>query len=204
MVHWPGDPPFVIERTKDMERGEAANLSRISMGAHTGTHVDAPLHFVRQGSGADQMPLDTAVGRARVIEILDEESIKPEELDLHEVRRGQRLLFKTWNSPRVWQAEGFVEDFVFMSREAARYLVNCGVRLVGVDYLSVGGFKRDGAETHRLLLEAGVWIIEGLDLSGVSPGSYDLVCLPLKIRDGDGAPARAMLRPISAVGKSGV
>lgn len=199
-VHWPSDPPVRIERTLDMERGDASNLSAISMGSHTGTHMDAPLHFIRGGKGIDKMPLDATVGRARVIEIHDTESIKPEELAHHRIRRGERILFKTQNSLRCWKAKSFIEDFVFISKEAARFLGDRGVRVVGVDYLSVGGFKKDGIETHKTLLEAGIWIIEGLNLSGVKRGKYDLICLPLKLDEGDGAPARAILRPIRATG----
>ncbi len=196
MVHWPGDSPIQIERIHDMERGDAANLSAISMGSHTGTHIDAPFHFIRDGKRIDEMPLDTMVGRARVIEIRDTESIKPEELHQHRIRRGERILFKTRNSLRVWKTDTFIEDFVHISKEAARFLADRGVRVAGVDYLSVGGFKRDGIETHRTLLEAGIWIIEGLDLSLVKPGKYNLICLPLRLDKGDGAPARAILRAI--------
>lgn len=183
-----------------MERGDASNLSAISMGSHTGTHMDAPLHFIRGGKGIDKMPLDATVGRARVIEIHDAESIKPEELAHHRIRRGERILFKTQNSLRGWKAKSFIEDFVFISKEAACFLRDRGVRVVGVDYLSVGGFKKDGIETHKTLLEAGIWIIEGLNLLGVKRGKYDLICLPLKLDEGDGAPARAILRPIRATG----
>lgn len=200
MVHWPGDPPVNIKRVKDIQHGDTANLSMISMGAHSGTHIDAPLHFTQQGEGVDKMPLDTAVGRARVIEIRDSESIKPEELLQHRIRRAERILFKTRNSSGVWQTNKFVEDFVFISDEAARFLTKRGVRLVGVDYLSVGGFKQGGSYVHETLLGAGIWIIEGLDLSRVSPGKYDLICLPLKLDQADGAPARAILRPIQAGG----
>ena len=196
MVHWPGDPPIRIENVKDIEHGASSTLSMISMGSHTGTHMDAPLHFIRQGVGIDKMPLDTTVGRARVIEIQDTESIKPEELYQYRIRSGERILFKTRNSLRVWQTDTFIEDLVFISKEAARFLAEHKVRVIGVDYLSVGGFKRDGIETHRTLLEGGVWIIEGLDLSGVKPGKYDLICLPLRLDQGDGAPARAILRAV--------
>lgn len=158
--------------------------------------MDAPLHFIRQGIGIDKMPLDTAIGRARVIEINDSESIKPEELVRNRIRRGERVLFKTRNSLRVWQTDTFIEDFVFISKEAARFLAEHKVRVIGVDYLSAGGFKRDGIETHRTLLEGGVWIIEGLDLSRVKPGKYNLICLPLRLDQGDGAPARAILRAV--------
>ncbi|MDQ3659115.1 MAG: cyclase family protein, partial [Actinomycetota bacterium] len=146
MVHWPDNPPVRIERMLDMECGDAANVSTISLGSHTGTHMDAPIHFVPDGAGMDRMPLDATVGRARVIEIQDPVSIKPDELDPHELGRGERVLFKTQNSARRWWAEDFIEDFVYVSQEAARYLAGLGVRTVGVDYLSVGGFHKDGVE----------------------------------------------------------
>ena len=196
MVHWPGDPSVRIERVSDMDHGDSSNLSIISMGSHTGTHVDAPLHFVQQGLGVDEMPLDTAVGPVRIIEIQDRESVKPEELARHGIRRGERILFKTINSSRGWQSDAFIEDFVFISEKAASSLVESGVIVVGIDYLSVGGFKRDGSQVHRVLLEGGIWIIEGLNLSRVSAGKYDMICLPLKLEGGDGAPARVILKPV--------
>jgi len=195
MAHWPGDPPFELERVHDMEQGDSNNLSKIAMGTHSGTHVDTPLHFIRGGNGISEVSISATVGRARVIEISDAESIKPAELIHQRIRRGERLLFKTRNSSRAWKTDGFVEDFVFISEEGARFLALRGVALVGVDYLSVGGFKRGGRETHLALLEAGVCIIEGLDLSQVTPGRYELVCLPLRIAGAEGAPARAILRP---------
>jgi len=196
MVHWPGDPPVSIKRVKDITKGDTTNLSVISMGAHSGTHVDAPIHFVKQGQGIDNIPIDTLVGRARVIEIRDPESIKPEELLQYNIRRGERILFKTRNSSHVWKKDEFVEDFVFISDAAADFLLDRGVRLVGVDYLSVGSFKHGGSYVHKTLLSKGVWTIEGLNLSNVTPGKYDLICLPLRIAGGDGAPARAILRPL--------
>ena len=195
MVHWPDNPPVRIQRALDLDRGDGANVSTISMGSHTGTHVDAPIHFLQSGKGIDKLPMSVAIGRARVIQIEDAQSIRPGELISHKIRRGERILLKTGNSTRCWQSRSFVEDFVYLSSEAAKFLVDRGVRMVGIDYLSVGGFKKDGAATHRYLLEAGIWIVEGLDLSKVEPGAYILVCLPLKIVGGDGAPARVVLRP---------
>jgi arylformamidase len=156
--------------------------------------MDGPLHFVREGKGLDEMPLEATIGRARVIEIRALESIKPNELEPHCLGRGERILFKTQNSARHWSTEDFIKDFVYVSQEAARYLADRGIRTVGVDYLSVGGFRKDGVETHRALLEAGIWVIEGLVLSEVEPGEYELVCLPIKIERSDGAPARAILK----------
>ncbi len=196
MVHWPGDPSVSIKRVKDIALGDTVNLSTISMGAHSGTHVDAPIHFINGGNGIDEVSLETLVGRARVIEIRDTESIKPDELKEHGVRRGERILFKTRNSSYAWRSNEFVEDFVFISDSAARFLVERKVRAVGVDYLSVGSYRYGGSDIHRILLGGGVWIIEGLYLSKVVPGKYELICLPLKLIQGDGAPARAILRPL--------
>ena len=194
MVHWPDNPPVRIERMLDMDRGDVANVSTITFGSHTGTHMDAPIHFLRDGEGMDRMPLGATMGRARVIEIQDPSSVKPGELEAHKVGRGERVVFKTKNSTRRWWEEDFIEDFVYVSQEAGRYLADRGVRTVGVDYISVGGFHEDGPETHQALLGAGIWIIEGLDLTGIEPGEYDLICLPIKVKDGDGSPARALMR----------
>jgi arylformamidase len=196
MVHWPNDPPVSIKRIQDIEQGATSNLSTISMGVHSGTHVDAPIHFIKEGKGVDHIPLDILVGKARVIEIRDQESITPEELASHRLLHGERILFKTRNSSEVWQKDEFVEDFVFISDAAADFLVNREIRLVGVDYLSVGSFKHGGSYVHKTLLSGGIWIIEGLNLSDVTPGKYDLICLPLRIVGGDGAPARAILKPV--------
>jgi arylformamidase len=198
MVHWPDNPPVSIERMLDIGRGDVANVSKLSMGAHIGTHMDAPLHFFRTGKGLDTMPLTATIGRARVIEIRDLESIKPEELGPYQIQHGERVLFKTRNSTRCWHTDDFVEDFVSISQEAAHYLAIQQVQTIGVDYLSVGGFFTDGVETHHALLGAGIWIIEGLNLSEVEAGIYELICLPLKIEGSDGAPSRAILRFIEA------
>ena len=196
MVNWPSDPPARISHVKEMEKGDPCTVSLIEMGAHTGTHMDAPAHFVRGGRGISTMPLDASIGPARVITIRDRESIKPEELARHHIRRGERILFRTRNSEQCWDTDAFVEDFVYISAAAAHYLVERRVRLVGIDYLSVGGFHKDGMDTHQALLKAGIWVLEGLNLKKVRQGRYQLVCLPLKIDGGDGAPARAVLRSV--------
>lgn len=194
MAHWPDNPPVQIEYMLHMSRGDVCNVSTLSMGSHSGTHMDGPFHFLPEGQGLHEMPLDAAIGRARIIEIHDTESIKPDELRPHDIQRGERILFKTQNSAHCWKTDTFVEDFVYISQEAARYLASVGVQIIGVDYLSVGGYTKDGVETHRALLEAGIWIIEGLDLSQVQPGIYELICLPIKVAESDGAPARAIIR----------
>ena len=194
MVHWPGDPPFHIERVHDQKKGDHANVSGMSLSVHTGTHMDAPVHFIRNQRGIDSMPLDATIGVARVIRIQNPESISSNELARHSIQRGERLLFRTSNSDHVWNSDQFEGNFVAISPDGARYLADRGVRTIGVDYLSVGSQGPDGDQTHEILLGAGIWIIEGLDLRDVEPGEYEMICLPLKLVDADGAPARAALR----------
>ncbi|MDP1854113.1 MAG: cyclase family protein [Candidatus Omnitrophota bacterium] len=193
MARWPSDPPVLIKQTKNIDTGDNDNVSFLSMGSHTGTHMDAPLHFMPKGRSLDKMPPDAAIGVARIIPIKDKVSIKPDELRKHRIGPGERILFKTKNST-YWKKGSFNKSFVYISKEAANYLVSVRVRAVGVDYLSVGGYHKDGVQTHQKLLKAGICIIEGLDLSGIKPGKYDLICLPLKILNSDGAPARAVIR----------
>jgi arylformamidase len=195
MVHWPDNPAVRVERIQDLSRGDAANVSRLELGAHTGTHMDAPRHFLADGAGLDEMPLDATIGTARVIRIAHPQAILPEELEVHSLRAGERVLFRTRNSERCWKNDQFVEDFVYISAAAAQFLVQRQVRTVGIDYLSVGGYAHDGVETHQILLGAGIWLIEGLNLAAVKPGGYELICLPLRVVGADGAPARAILRP---------
>ena len=196
MPHWPGDPEFHIERVLDQEQGDVVTVSQMTLGVHTGTHMDAPLHFLKRTKSIDELPLEATIGPARVIEIQDRESIKRAHLLPHDIQPGERVLFKTYNSAHAWDSDDFYENFVYISQDAASYLAECKVRTVGVDYLSVGGFRKDTAKTHYALLGAGIWVIEGLDLSRVEPGLYDLICLPLKLVGSEGAPARAVLRKI--------
>ncbi len=194
MVHWPGDREFVRNHTSSMEAGDQANVSEISGSAHTGTHMDAPVHFIEDGRSIDTIPLDACIGPARVIHIEDPELIRIAELEPHGIAAGERILFRTSNSAFVWKTDEFQKKFVHIPADTAEWLAERRVRTVGVDYLSVGGYESDGAETHRNLLGAGVWIIEGLVLTDVEPGNYDLICLPLRLIGSDGAPARAALR----------
>lgn len=194
MVEWPGDSPLRLSLLSEIARGDDLNVTAVSMTMHAGTHMDAPRHFFRDGKSIAEMPIDATAGPARVIEISDPEAVRAAELKAHRIRRGERILFKTQNSVRCWRERRFCEDFVYVARDAAEHMVERGVRVVGIDYLSVGGFHKDLFETHQILLEAGVWIIETLDLRGVEPGRYDLICLPLRVPGSDGAPARAVLR----------
>jgi len=193
MVHWPGDPGVELAQVAHVERGDPATVSKLSLGVHTGTHVDAPLHFFPGTPAIDEMDLNRVIGAARVIEIEDPESVKPEELSRHDPRPGERILLKTRNSAECWNSDVFVPSYVYLSLEGARYVAERNLRTIGIDYLSIGG-GGEGVATHRVLLERRICIIEGLRLSGVKPGEYDLICLPLRIQGADGAPARVLLR----------
>ncbi|WP_437484317.1 cyclase family protein [Sorangium sp. So ce1014] len=192
MVHWPDNPDVEIVQTHHLERGDPATVSRLSLGVHTGTHVDAPAHFIRRGAGVDRIPLDRLIGPARVLDLGEADRIRPAHLARVELHPGDRVLFKTRNS-RTWDDPRFRSDYTYLSLDAARHLVERGVWTVGIDYLSIGGMD-DGAETHQILLAAGVCVIEGLDLSRVEHGWYDFVGLPIRLEDLDGAPARVVLR----------
>ena len=197
---YPGDPGIEIESWAAIGRGDGANVTMLHFGAHTATHVDAPAHFIEGAPGVNDLALETLIGQARVVEIREDvRAIDADHIAACELGRATRVLFKTRNSAFWENPQGvFREDFTYIAPDAARALVRRGVRLVGIDYLSVERFKSEGFETHKTLLAHGVVIVEGLDLRAVSPGIYELICLPLKIvgGSGDGAPARAVLRSI--------
>lgn len=195
MIHWPGDPECHIKRVVSMDEGAVCNLTHLSMSAHTGTHMDAPRHFIADGLTMEQMPLEPVIGRCRVFELLDcGDQITVDDLKKLKIAPRQRVLFKTRNSTRSWAMNEFDKDFVSIRADAARYLVDQGVVTVGVDYLSIGGFNKDGVETHQIMLGAGIWVIEGLNLAEIKSGYYELICLPLKLEGADGAPCRVVLR----------
>ncbi len=200
MPHWPDNPPVVLERMMDLGRGDACNVSRLAMGVHSGTHMDGPVHFLPEAAGLDEMPLTATMGPARVIQIGHPREITVGEIRQHPLQAGERVLFRTSNSDRCWHSSSFVEDFVYITEQAAIHLAETKVQTVGVDYLSVGGYYADGAKIHKILLQAGIWIIEGLDLSPVTEGQYEMICLPVKLHGSDGAPARAILRPLASHG----
>ena len=191
-----GDAPLKFDFLKDMRRGDALTLSAYSMGAHSGTHIDAPMHFVRDGAPIDQVPLEPLMGPARVIDIPDAvQSINADELNRHEWRGAQRVLFRTRSSLRGWmKSPTFHRDFAYVAPDAAQLLADAGVKLVGVDYISAEQFGAPAPMTHRILLGRGIPIVEGLALETVRPGDYDLIVLPIKVGGHEGAPARAVLR----------
>jgi len=194
---WPGDPRVEIESLSRIENGQGANVTRLSMSSHTGTHVDAPFHFVERGLTVDRLPLGLLMGPAFVAEMDGLEGNKIEVFDLaslHFPRSTTRLLLKTRNS-YLWEDRltEFEWDYVHLTPQAAEWLVKRGIQVVGVDYLSVEAFGTSDHRVHRTLLEAGTMIIEGLNLSRVPFGPCRLICLPLKIQGGDGAPARVLV-----------
>jgi len=194
MVQWPGDPVCQIKRVNRMEDGAVCNLTHISMSVHTGTHMDAPRHFIADGITMEQMPFEPVIGRCRVFELECEDQITVDDLKKLKFSPKQRVLFKTRNSTRSWAMDEFDKDFISIRKDAAQYLVDQGVVTVGVDYMSIGGYGKDVVETHQIMLGAGIWVIEGLNLSEIKPGYYDLICLPIKIEGSDGAPCRVVLR----------
>lgn len=191
-----GNAPLKFDFMLDMRRGDPLALSAFSMGAHSGTHIDAPMHFIRDGAPIDQVALTALVGPARVIEIADSvQAIDAAELNRHDWRGAERVLFRTRSTSGHWMsAPVFHHDFAYVAPDAAQALANAGVKLVGIDYISAEQYGAAAPLTHRILLGKGIPIVEGLDLSDVPAGDYDLVVLPIKVRGHEGAPARAIVR----------
>ena len=197
---YPSDPGIEITSWSTIGEGTPANVSLLHFGAHSGTHVDAPAHFIEGAGRVESLPLESLVGEAQVIEVPDDLKVIEADFVRTNIAQGaQRVLFKTRNSS-FWNnlPDGFRTDYTYLHPEAARLLVESGVKLVGIDYLSIEQFKSEKFETHLALLSSNVVILEGLDLRAVSGGRYELICLPLKIAagTGDGAPARAVLRTL--------
>jgi arylformamidase len=192
-VVYPGNPEIRIEAHSELSRGASSNLSRLSFGSHTGTHVDAPRHFFEAGSTVDRLPLDALIGPASVVAFPDEVmSVTAEHLRQNSLTGVERLLIRTRNSGFITERE-FHPDYTYLAPDGAEYLASQGIKLVGVEYLSVEQFHSGHHRTHRTLLERGIVIVEGLNLSGIEPGMYAFTCLPLRLEGLDGAPARAVL-----------
>lgn len=193
MQFYPGDPGAEIVPARQIAEGAVANISMLKLGSHVGTHVDAPHHFLESGDPVDKISLDVLVGPARVLDMTGvKSSIERDQFESADLEGVSRILLKTSNSD-LWLSTDFSKNYVSLSSSAADYLVELGVALVGIDYLSIEQFRSQDFHVHHALLGAGVVVLEGIDLSGIEAGDYDLVCLPLKVRGGDGAPARAIL-----------
>lgn len=190
---YPNNTPFTLEPIKRLARGDSSNVSTLHMSAHSGTHVDAPRHFFDDRPGTDALPLEMLMGRARVIELSTRKGITASDLAPFDLSDDVRVLLKTFNS-RLWGSPEFHTDFVGVAESGAKYLVEHGIKVVGVDYLTVEVYKTPGAPAHHVLLGAGTIVIEGLNLRDVEPGIYDMYCLPLRVVGADGAPARVVLR----------
>jgi arylformamidase len=185
-----------VYRFFDVDKGDKVTMSRIEMSSHDGTHIDAPLHFIPGGTTIDAMPIETTVGPCRVIEIKDEKSVTVKELEPYKIKAGERILFKTKNSPGVYAVRQYAGKFVTVSLEAAKYLAEKKIRLVGIDYISVASAEtmENVGDVHKTFLSNGIFILEALNLAGVKPGNYELICLPLRIEKGDAGPCRVILR----------
>lgn len=194
MPIYPGNPPFEMTPVKRVAAGDSSNNSRLTMGSHTGTHVDAPRHFFDDQPGVESLPLELLIGRARVIDLPHRGGITDAHLGGAGLREDIRVLLRTPNSALWNSSEGFHQDYTYLTEAGAKLLVDQGVKVVGVDYLSVEQFKKAGAPAHRMLLGNGVIIIEGLNLSDAEAGQYEMYCLPLRIAGADGAPARVVLK----------
>lgn len=190
---YPGNTPFSVEAIQRIANGDHSNTSTLHMSAHAGTHVDAPLHFFDGAPGADMLSLDLMLGRTRVVEISSRSGIGAEQLAGLDLSDDVRILFKTTNS-RLWGTPEFQTGYVGVTGSGAEFLIAHGIKVVGVDYLSVEQFKTPGAPAHHVLLGGGAIVIEGLNLRDVEPGIYDMLCLPLRVVGADGAPARVVLR----------
>jgi arylformamidase len=191
-----GNPPMKFDFLNDMRKGDGFTLSAYSMGAHSGTHIDAPMHFIRDGAPIDRVPLEPLIGPARVIDIPDAvQSIDAAELNRHKWKGASRVIFRTRSSQRGWMhSPTFHRDFAYIAPDAAQLLADAGVKLVGIDYLSAEQFAAPAPMTHRILLGKGIPIVEGLALERVPPGDYDLIVLPMKVGGHEAAPARAVFR----------
>lgn len=197
MPTWPDSVGIRISRTKQISENDACNLTRLDMDVHIGTHIDAPRHFLENGATMDQLELDALVGPATLVHFPDAREITAKDLDALRLKNGvRRLLLRTRNSS-LWEngSTSFQEDYVALTRDAARWIVDRGIQLVGIDYLSIQRYQ-DDPETHRILMRSNIIIIEGLNLAGVGPGDYKLLCLPILLEGAEGAPARAVLQPL--------
>jgi arylformamidase len=190
---YPGNTPYTLEPIKRINLGASSNVSTLHLSAHAGTHVDTPRHFFDDGPGAEALPIDLLCGRTRVIEVTTRRGITADDLAAHHLIEDVRVLIKTHNST-LWGTSAFHTDFIGVTDAGARYLIEHGIKVVGVDYLSVEEFKAPGAPSHHRLLGGGVIVIEGLNLRDVDAGVYEMFCLPLLAVGADGAPARVVLR----------
>jgi arylformamidase len=193
MLSFPGDPVFELQQAFQTSAGDAFNLSTLRMGTHTGTHIDPPAHYLVNGQTVDQLPLDTLIGPGIVLDLRSHACIDRCLLERSPLQDFKRILFKTDNSPKLL-ARQFTPDYVYLTDDGAEFLIERGTILVGIDYLSIEQYGNKGAPVHHRLLGAGVVVVEAVNLALTPPGPCDIFCLPLNIHQGDGAPARVVIR----------
>ena len=198
LITWPGDPRPQLDKVLSISEGDACNVTKLEMGVHTGTHIDSPNHFIEGGITTDSMQLEVLMGKCLVIEITSKSNVQVSDLCDFEIGKYERLLLKTRNSVH-WENDSkkFDKNFIALSLKAAEYLVKSGIKLIGIDYLSIEAYGVSEHKVHHHLLNNQIAILEGLNLSKVDSGEYELICLPLKLVDCDGAPVRAILKDLS-------
>lgn len=200
MVHWPGQDPPTFKRVASIDKGDLANATQLNFNAHTGTHMDAPLHFVDKAADISEMPIEAMTGRAKLFEIctgknITKADILEAEKRVGEITKGDKILFKTHLSRKEWILDKFIEDYPALEADASQYLADKKIILTGIDYLSIAPFN-NLVQVHQILLSNNIWVIEGLDLSKVNEGNYEIIAMPLKIKGSDGSPARVLLKPL--------
>ncbi|MDA7818348.1 cyclase family protein [Sulfurimonas sp.] len=193
-ITWPGNPKVNISKKNSIASGDICNVTNIDIGAHTGTHIDAPYHFVENGKKTESISIDNLIGVCYVLEVETKSLIELKHIENIDFTKYKKILFKTMNSQYLLQKE-FNENFIALSLDAAEYLIDKGVHLIGIDYLSIESFYSDGS-VHKKLLGNNIVVLEGINLLEVSEGEYELICLPLKVIGSDGAPSRVILRSI--------
>ena len=198
MAYWPGQEKPEFSLLADIKKGDMANVTKIDISCHTGTHMDAPLHFLDEAQDISTMPVSAMVGAGKIMLIEEKEHISKKAIQQAEervghIKKGDRILFKTHHSNKDWIMEEFRTDYTALAADGAQYLVDKGIALVGIDYLSIAPYD-NLVEIHQILLKQKIWIVEGLRLLNIEEGEYEIICLPLKIKGADGAPARVLVR----------
>ncbi|WP_345993677.1 cyclase family protein [Sulfurimonas sp. HSL-1716] len=195
MISWPGDPSVELSKSVSIAKGDLCNVTNLCMGVHSGTHIDAPYHFIESGDTVDAIDIELLIGDCLVIEVDVQTTIEYEDIRSYNIHGYTKILFKTKNST-FWKDDFFHKDFISLGMSAAKYLVENNIGLIGIDYLSIESFNSKDASIHKFLLEKNVIILEGLNLANIKSGRYELICMPLKLIGTDGAPARVVLKSL--------
>lgn len=195
ILSWPSDPVYRKNKFASFDKGKPCDASEVSMSVHTGTHIDAPAHFILNGNTISSWTPEITIGKCRVLVIENSKEVTEEELVKYSIQKGERVIFKTRNSNGTWWEKPFNPDFVCISPKAAAYLASVKPLCIGIDYLSIGS-PTTGVEAHQHLLGAGIWLVESLDLSKIDAGNYEFIFMPVNLADSEGAPGRALMKKI--------